>query len=255
MDPLIALCAVTARRRDRSPEDLVEKVEPLLGNPALREIATLLLTNIGFGSNNKDREDGEKADSCEDPKQRERAAEIRSQISDLHDKLSASSRALDATTADYKDIHGRLVQSNSLSVRRQLLDAIDSIVGCIGDAVNANPVQSLKDIAAEISQRANDLNKLRHGSAHVNDSGGNQHRERSDESRQVMLLEYYDQISATHKDLETEREATQEINTFIESTFPNDPFIKENILRRMECQLGLAEVDIIKKRIAEMEVW
>lgn len=259
-DPLVALCTVAAVRSGLEPKVLVSKVEPLLSNPALREIATLFLTNIDLrvGSN--------KAGNNEPDAilKHKRAMEIRSQISDLEGEIAAASRTLDATTQNYKDMHDRLARANALSSRRQLLDSIETIISSVASSMQTDPTQRLGDMASETSQAARNLSKLGQGQGLGSNNAAEGISEirckvSTDEFRKGLMRQYFIKISELRDDLDTERAATTEINDLVQSVFPDErnsdsSFIRNNIKRQLEFVLGRAEIAIIKKKIEEREV-
>lgn len=255
MDPLLALCDVTAIRARIEPAVLKEKIQPLLGDPTLREIATLFLTNLGIQNSNRPIKQLELSQQSDEDAKAVRA------LNNMNILLAEETLKLEQKSQQYKDLHDRLRQSNSLSARRQLLDVLESVLSTMAPTLGPeHTVHGLHSIADEAARNAKEFEKIvrgKHIPKVVGDESSNSRYQGY--SKAETLSRYYDMVAQLNADLSKEKEAQQDILQMLETHFPqNDEtdtsFMRERIAQRLDCILCRAEVDVLKDKIGEIEV-
>ena len=255
VDPLVALCEVTATRAGMDPAALIMKIQPLLGDPSLREIATLFLTNLGIQLNNQP---SKKLELSQETKEDDGAVR---ELLDMNNLLAGETLKLEQKTQQYKDIHDRLLRSNALSVRRQLLDVLEGVLGTVTPSLGSDDtVHGLHRIADEAARNAKDFDKIARGirsqASVEGDSPSNRYQ---GYSKRETLSRYYDMVTRLNADLSKEKEAQQDILKMLEAHFPENgetdtSFIRERIAQRLDCILCRAEINVLKDRVEEIEV-
>lgn len=242
-DPFFRLCCLAAQGAD--PATILKMAQPLQHNPQLREIATILLTNMGIEQNNDLNESGN--------------ASTAKKLSNLDDILVEKKKELDTLAQQYDDLHCRLSQTNALSDRRMLVDAVETIIGGIISYLECHePGESLGEIADEAKDDVSNFSKIKEGfSSGDKISQTTLNGDIIEESSESLLFRYYNLVVTLKNNLEIQNAAQLEIDDLLDHFFPSDSdsvFIRHNIMLQLECAKMLAESVVLRKRVEIVEV-
>ena len=246
-DSLLTLCRVTAAKCNIDRNELTAKIIPVLSNPIWREWIALFLTNLKDSRLSRNIIDGEN----------KRALEM--EVDRVQDEITSGTAAFRDASLEYQDIYDRLSRSQSFSMRRQLLDAVDDSLVAVSSCETADPVQGLKEIAGQTSQKARQFKNLRTGDVFVDENKDTKYKEFTAETRKCHFSEYCSKMKVIHQNLVLERNTTKEIHDLIESYFSSTKsvdtsFIIENIASQMDYARDSAEVAVLSDRISSLEV-
>lgn len=253
VDPLVALCGVTASRKKLNTNDVIALVQPVLGDPLLRDIATLFLTDIGIKSM---KESSVVPDSTMET---DSVAKIAAKIDVIADEIKSRYQQFDDLSIKYHEFRERLARTNSLSIRRELIGVLEGTARSIQppDSDDETVVSGLLKISAQTRGKILELEKEKNGNYIQGYFEGNPDDNHKGTSKENILQRYYDLITQLHHTLQLQKSAQEDLQYLLDSHFPersDSHFVRNNILQQLECALARAEMNVITKRVAIVEV-